>query len=70
MREERNLMRKRISLLVTALMLALTMAFGSVAIAKIEPVTRNPQGHETQGQGQAQTTTNENPSGHAPPGQN
>ena len=31
MREERNLMRKRILLLVAALMLTLTMAFGSVA---------------------------------------
>jgi hypothetical protein len=38
---------------------------------KIEPVTRNPQGHETQGTpGKAQTTQNENPVGHAPPGQN
>ena len=36
----------------------------------IEPVTRNPAGHETQGQGEALTTTNENPAGHAPAGQN
>jgi len=31
--EERNLMRKRISLLIAALMLALTMSFGGVAFA-------------------------------------
>ena len=30
MMEERNLMRKRISLLIAALMLALTMSFGAV----------------------------------------
>jgi Spy/CpxP family protein refolding chaperone len=65
-------MRKRITLLVMAVVLALTMSLGgaAAAFAKIEPVTRNPQGHETQGQGKAQTTTNENPAGHAPPGQN
>ena len=63
-------MKKRISLLIAALMLALTMSFGGVAFAKITDVTRNPQGHETQGQGKAQTTQSENPSGKAPPGQN
>jgi len=35
--EERNLMRKRISLLIAALMLALTMAFS--AIAQAAPIT-------------------------------
>jgi len=64
-------MKKRISLLIAALMLALTMSFGGVAMAKISQVTRNPQGHETQGTpGKAQTTQNENPAGKAPPGQN
>jgi hypothetical protein len=65
-------MRKRISLLVMAVVIALTMSLGgaAAAFAKIEPVTRNPAGNETQGQGQALTTTNENPSGKAPPGQN
>jgi hypothetical protein len=63
-------MRKRILVLVTAVMMALSMALSSVAFAAIEPVTRNPAGNENQGQGQAQTTTNENPSGKAPPGQN
>jgi hypothetical protein len=33
MRKERNLMRKRISLLFAALMLALTMSFGGAAFA-------------------------------------
>jgi hypothetical protein len=42
----------------------------TIAAGAITPVTRNPAGHETQGQGQAQTTTNENPAGHAPEGQN
>ncbi len=36
MRVERNLMRKRISLLFAALMLGLTMSFGGVAFAKIQ----------------------------------
>ena len=64
-------MKKRISLLIAALMLALTMSFGGVAFAKITDVTRNPQGHETQGTpGKAQTTQSENPTGKAPPGQN
>ena len=44
MREERNLMRKRISLLIAALMLALTMSFGGVAFAAItdQPGAGNP----------------------------
>ena len=73
-------MRKRISLLIAALMLALTMSFGGVAFAKITPVDvscTNPAGHEPGGQqptctGEAltQNTENQNPAGHAPPGQN
>jgi hypothetical protein len=63
-------MRKRVLLLVTALVMALTMSFGGLANAKITEVTRNPQGHITQGKGKAQTTQNENPSGKAPHGHN
>ena len=41
---------------------------------KIEPVLTNPGGNEPQGggaeNGNAITSTNENPAGHAPPGQN
>ncbi len=65
-------MRKRITLLVAALMMALTMSFGALAFAKITPVCKNPGGGEPQGQcqGQALTEENQNPSGMAPPGQN
>ena len=50
-------MRKRISLLMAALMLALTMSFGSVAFAAID---------EGPGRGNPDT----NPAGKCPPGQN
>jgi hypothetical protein len=66
-------MRKRISLLIAALMLALTMSFGSVAFAQgggIQEQRTNPAGKETQGKGQAIEVQNVNPSGKAPPGQN
>ncbi len=63
-------MRKRITLLIAALMLALTMSFGGVAFAKITEQRTNPAGNETQGQGKAITVQNVNPSGKAPPGQN
>ena len=64
-------MKRVLTVLAVALVMAAMLAvMVAPAFAKIEPVTRNPQGHETQGQGQAQTTTNENPAGHAPPGQN
>jgi bacteriocin-like protein len=36
----------------------------------IEEVTRTRSGNETQGQGGGLETSNENPSGKAPPGQN
>jgi hypothetical protein len=42
--EERNLMRKRISLLIAALMLALTMSFSGVAFGAI--TKENPGGNE------------------------
>ena len=65
-------MKKRITLLIAALMLALSMSFGGVAFAKITPVCQNPGGGEPQGkcQGKALTEENQNPSGKAPPGQN
>jgi len=78
--EERNLMRKRISLLIAALMLALTMSFGGVAFAKIQSVDTsctNQGGNQPGGQqpscsggGLTQESENQNPSGAAPPGQN
>ena len=66
-------MRKRISVLFAALMLALTMSFSTVAFAQgggIQEQRTNPAGNETQGQGKAITVQNVNPSGKAPPGQN
>jgi hypothetical protein len=73
-------MRKRISLLIAALMLALSMSFGGVAFAKIQPVDvacENQGGQQPGGQqptckggGLEQETENQNPSGKAPPGQN
>ena len=65
-------MRKRITLLVAALMMALTMSFSGVAFAKITTVCENPGGQEPQGQckGQALEEEARNPAGKAPPGQN
>ena len=63
-------MRKRISLLIAALVLALSMSFGGVAFGKITEKRTNPAGNETQGQGKAITVTNVNPAGKAPEGQN
>jgi hypothetical protein len=73
-------MRKRISLLIAALMVALTMSFGGVAFAKISAVDTsctNQGGQQPGGQqptcsggGLTQQTENQNPSGAAPPGQN
>ena len=73
-------MRKRISLLVAGLMLALTMSFGGLAFAKIteEPTACETRGGgmpggqqpECQGGGLVQQTENQNPTGKAPPGQN
>jgi hypothetical protein len=55
--EERNLMRKRISLLIAALMLALSMSLGSVAFAA-----------QNEGPGKGDSDTN--PTGKCTPGQN
>ena len=63
-------MRKRVALLVMALVMAVMMSFGGMAFAKITEERTNPAGNETQGQGKAITVTNVNPTGKAPPGQN
>jgi hypothetical protein len=55
---ERNLMRKRITLLIAALMLALTMSFSGVALA--QGIDEGP------GKGNPDT----NPTGKCPKGQN
>jgi hypothetical protein len=75
-------MRKRITLLVAALMLALSMSFGGVAFAKITPAQppscENGGGNEPGGQqptcnGEGLTqnpaTPAKNPAGNEPPGQ-
>ncbi len=58
-----------------AVTLSVAMLVSSVAApvaAKIQPVCQNPGGQEPQGhcQGRALTEENQNPAGHAPPGQN
>jgi hypothetical protein len=63
-------MRKRITLLVTAVVFALTMSLGGVAFAKITPVKENGGGNTPNGQANGVPTENQNPSGKAPPGQN
>jgi len=54
---ERNLMRKRITLLIAALMMALTMSFSGVAFAAIN-------------EGPGRSNPDNTPSGKCPPGQN
>jgi hypothetical protein len=70
-------MRKRITLLLTALMMALTMSFSGVAFAKISPPScKNNGGQEPRGQqdkcngGGLTKTPALNPAGHAPGGHN
>jgi hypothetical protein len=73
-------MRKRITLLIAALAMALTMSLGGVSFAKIQSVDTsctNNGGNQPGGQqpsctggGLTQNTENQNPAGHAPPGQN
>jgi hypothetical protein len=74
-------MRKRVTLLFAALVMALTMAFSGVAFAKITPVDTactNNGGNQAGGQqptcnnpdAQNQESENQNPSGAAPPGHN
>ena len=66
-------MKKRIALLLTALMLALSMSFGGVAFAKITTTTTQTNGGGNTPQGQANgvptTTVATNPANHQPPGQ-
>jgi hypothetical protein len=73
-------MRKRITLLIAALAMALTMSLGGVSFAKITAVDTactNNGGNQAGGQqptcnnqGQTQESENQNPAGQAPPGQN
>ena len=70
-------MRKRISLLIAALMLALTMSFSGVAFAKISPpACKNGGGQEPAGQqdkcsgGGLTKTPALNPADKAPNGHN
>ena len=63
-------MRKRITLLVTALMLALMMAFYGVAFAAITTTQTNGGGNTPNGNANGVPTVSTNPTGKAPPGQN
>jgi hypothetical protein len=63
-------MRKRISLLIAALMLALSMSFSGVAFAAITPSKENGGGNTPNGQANGVPTVNKNPAGKAPGGHN
>jgi hypothetical protein len=63
-------MRKRITLLIAALMMALTMSFSGVAFAAITPVKENGGGNTPGGKANGVPTENQNPAGHAPAGHN
>ena len=73
-------MRKRVTMLVMAFVVALMMSFGGAAFAKIQSVDTscsNGGGNQPGGQqptctggGLTQNTENQNPAGQAPPGQN
>ncbi len=74
------MMRKRITLLIAALTMALTMSFSGVAFAQIQPVDAscsNPSGQKPGGQQPLckndtltpQEPENQNPAGKAPGGQ-
>jgi hypothetical protein len=63
-------MKKRITLLIAALMLALSMSFGGVAFAKITETKVNGGGHTPKGKANGVPTVATNPAGHAPPGHN
>ena len=59
--------------IVAAVGLAVSAVASNTAYAAITPHCRNPQGQETSGcngGGPSQHQQNENPAGHAPPGQN
>jgi hypothetical protein len=59
-------MRKRITLFITAAIMALTMSFSSVAFAEI--TKENGGGHTPNGQ--ANGVPSKNPAGHEPGGHN
>jgi hypothetical protein len=63
-------MRKRITLLIATLMIALSMSFSSVAFAAITPTKENGGGNTPNGKANGVPTVNKNPAGKAPPGQN
>jgi len=63
-------MKKRITLLIAALMLALSMSFSGVAFAAITPVKENGGGHTPKGEAKGVPTVNKNPAGKAPAGHN
>jgi hypothetical protein len=63
-------MRKRITFLIAALMMALSMSFSSVAFAAITPTKENGGGNTPNGKANGVPTVNKNPAGKAPPGQN
>jgi hypothetical protein len=63
-------MKKRIALLLTALMLALSMSFGGVAFAKITETKTNGGGNTPNGKANGVPTVAKNPAGHQPPGHN
>jgi hypothetical protein len=73
-------MRKRVTMLVMAFVVALMMSFGGAAFAKIQSVDisctnaggNQPGGQQPtcQGSSLTQASENQNPSGAAPPGQN
>jgi hypothetical protein len=62
-------MRKRISLLIAALMLALSMSVSGVAFAAITETQENGGGNTPNGNANGVPTVAENPAGHQPPGQ-
>ena len=63
-------MRKRISLLIAAVVLALAMSFGGVAFAKLQETQTNGGGNTPNGNANGVPTVSSNPAGHQPPGQN
>jgi len=63
-------MRKRVTLLFAAIMMALTMSFSGVAFAAITDTQTNGGGNTPNGNANGVPTVSSNPAGHQPPGQN
>jgi hypothetical protein len=64
-------MRKRISLLIAAVVMALAMSFGGVAFAKLQETQTNGGGNTPNGNANGvPTVTTTSGNGNAPPGQN